>query len=171
MKKNILFAILAVIFIAGCQPKVDDKQEKQDEPIDLASVKDSISLVMDNYFEAYNSKDLETYSNLLADDGLFCGTDPGEFWNKKEIVDMVKLQFADTSFNWTLSPDNQEIRVSSNGMSAIIVSQYLVTQISPKIPIREITHIIKAENRWLISFTCYNFITENENVEKLNQAL
>ena len=171
MKTNILFAILAIIFIAGCQPKVEDNEVKQDKPVDLESVNDSISLIMDNYYKAYNSKDIETYSNLLADDGLFCGTDPGEFWNKNEVVEMVKQQFADTTFNWTFSPDKQEIKVASDGKSAIIVNQYLVPELSPKIPMREVTHIIKTENRWLISFTCYNFITENENVEKLNQAL
>ncbi|MEP6260357.1 MAG: nuclear transport factor 2 family protein [Gillisia sp.] len=103
MKTNLLFAILALIFVVGCQPKAKEKQEKevkQERAVDLESLKDSISLVMDNYYEAYNSKDLETYSNLLAEDGLFCGTDPGEFWNKKDVVDMVRQQFADTTFNW-----------------------------------------------------------------------
>ena len=47
----------------------------------------------------------------------------------------------------------------------------MVTELSPKIPMREITHLIRTENRWLINFTCYNFITENDNVEKLNKAL
>lgn len=174
MKTNFLFAILALIFVAGCQPKVEEKQEKevkQERTVDLESLKDSISLVMDNYYKAYNSKDLETYSNLLADDGFFCGTDPGEFWSKNEVVDMVKQQFADTTFNWTFSPEKQEIKLSSDGRSAIIVNQYVVTELSPKIPLREITHLIKTENRWVINFTCYNFITENDNVEKLNKAL
>lgn len=173
MKTNILFVILTLIFLAGCQPKVQDegKTVTKDKPVDLESVKDSISFVMDNYYKSYNSKDLETYSNLLADDGLFCGTDPGEFWSKNEVVDMVKQQFADTTFNWTFSPDKQEIKVSPDGKSAIIVNQYVVTELSPKIPLREITHIIKSENRWLINFTSYNFITANDNVEKLNQAL
>lgn len=168
MKTNILFVFLAIVFVVGCQPKVQDKPDK---PVDLASVKDSISLVMDNYFKAINTKDLEAYSSLLADDGLFCGTDPDEFWSKNEVVDLMKQQFADTSFNWNISPDKQEIKVSPNGMSAIIVNQYLVTQLSPKIPMREITYINKAENKWLISFTGYNFITENENVDKLNKVL
>lgn len=168
MKTNILFAILAIIFVAGCEPKVQDKPDK---PVNLASVKDSISLVMDNYFKAFNSKDLEAYSTLLADDGWFCGTDPDEFWSKNEVVDLVKQQFADTTFNWKISPNKQEIKVSSDGKSAIIVNQYLVPELSPKIPMREVTYINKTDNRWLISFTCYNFITENENVDKLNQAL
>lgn len=165
MKRDILLTILAILFVAGCQPKA------QDQPVDLASAKESISLAIDNYIKAFNSRDLETYSNLLADDGLICGTDPGEFWNKKEAVDLMKQQFADTSFNWKLVPGKQEIKVSSDGKSAIVVTQYLVTELSPKIPIREITYIIKTENRWLISFTSYNFITENENVDKLNKAL
>lgn len=168
MKTKILFAILAIIVVAGCQPK---NQDKPDKPADLESVKDSITLVMDNYYKAFNSKDLETYSTLLADDGWFCGTDPDEFWNKNEVVDLMKQQFADTSFNWKISPDKKEIKVASDGKSAIIVNQYLITEISPKIPVREITHINKTKNKWLISFTCYNFITENENVDKLNKAL
>lgn len=160
-----LFVIPAILFVAGCQPKV------QETPVDLASVKDSVSVVIDNYFKAINVKDLETYATLLADDGLICGTDPGEFWSKNEAVDLMKQQFADTSFNWKLLPDKQEIKVSSDGKSAIIVSQYVITQLSPKIPIREVTHTIKSENRWLISFTSYSFVTENENVAKLNEAL
>jgi uncharacterized protein (TIGR02246 family) len=165
MKSNMLFTFLAIIFVAGCQPK------EQDKPVDLASVKDSISLVIDNYFKAVNSKDIDAYSTLLADDGLFCGSDPGEFWSKKEVVDLMKQQFTDTSFNWKLLPNKQEIKVSSDGKSAIVVNQYLITELSPKIPMREITYITKTENRWLISFNSWNFITENENVEKLNKAL
>ncbi|HSI70324.1 MAG TPA: nuclear transport factor 2 family protein [Gillisia sp.] len=168
MKTNILITILATILVTGCQPK---EQDKTDRPVDLESVNDSISLVMDNYYKAFNSKNLETYSTLLADDGLFCGTDPGEFWNKKEVVDLMKQQFADTSFNWQITSDRQEIKVSSDGNSAIVVNQFLITEISPKIPMREITHLTNTDNRWLISFTCYNFITANENVENLNTVL
>lgn len=36
---------------------------------------------------------------------------------------------------------------------------------------REITHLVKTDNKWLISFNSWNFITENENLGKLNQAL
>lgn len=165
MKKIILCSIPVILCVAACQPKVQDK------PVDLASVKDSISLVIDNYYKAFNSKDLEAYATLLADDGLFCGTDPDEFWNKSEAVDLMKQQFADTSFTYTILPDKKEIKVSADGESAIIVNQYVLTELSPKIPIREITYITKTENRWLISFTSYSFVTENENVDKLNKAL
>ena len=168
MKTNILFAILVISVVTGCQPKL---QENPDKPVDLASVKDSVSGVMDSYFKTFNSKDLEAYSSLLADDARLCGTDPGEFWSKNEAVDLMKQQFADTSFNWKISPDKQEIKVSSDGKSAIIVNQYFVTDLSPKIPIREITYLGKTENKWLINFTCYNFITENKNVDTLNKAL
>ena len=165
MKNSILFGILATMVAAGCQPTV------QEIPVDLASVKDSISLVVGDYLKAVNSKDLDAYGALLADEGLFCGSDPGEFWSKKEVVALMKQQFADTAFNWQLTPDRQEIKVASDGKSAIIVNQYLIAELSPKIPMREISHVIKTESGWLISFNSWNFITENKNVGILNNAL
>ena len=59
MKTNLLFAILALIFVAGCQPKAEEKQDKevkQERVVDLESVKDSISLPLIGHYHLKNGK-------------------------------------------------------------------------------------------------------------------
>jgi uncharacterized protein (TIGR02246 family) len=165
MKKIYCLTLLAVMIIAGCQQKVQNK------PVDMTAVKEEITILMDKYLNAFNTKDASTITALFADDGLFCGTDPSELMDKKTLSDMMTQSFADTTMIWSYSIDKREIRVATDGSSAIVLEQFTMPGISSKIPTRLIYHVVKAGDKWMFDFISWSFIPKNEDIVKLNKAL
>jgi uncharacterized protein (TIGR02246 family) len=165
MKKIYCLILLAVLTTAGCQPKVQNK------PVDMTTVKEEITTLMDQYLKAFTSKDVNTITTLIADDGLFCGTDPSELLDKKALSDMLTQSLADTTMNWSYSVDKREIRVAADGNSAVVLEQFIMPGISPKIPTRLIYHVLKAGDKWMFDFISWSFIPKNEDILKLNKAL
>jgi ketosteroid isomerase-like protein len=165
MKKIYCLILLAVLITAGCQPKVQNK------PVDMTAVKGEITILMDKYLNAFNTKDVNTITGLVADDGLFCGTDPSELMDKKALSDMMTQSLADTSAIYSYSVDKREIRVAADGSSAIVLEQFTMPGISPKIPTRLIYHVVKAGDKWMFDFISWSFIPKNEDIVKLNKAL
>jgi uncharacterized protein (TIGR02246 family) len=165
MKKIYCLTLLAVMIIAGCQQKVQNK------PVDMTAVKEEITILMDKYLNAFNTKDASTITALFADDGLFCGTDPSELMDKKTLSDMMTQSFADTTMIWSYSIDKREIRVAADGSSAIVLEQFTMPGISSKIPTRLIYHVVKAGDKWMFDFISWSFIPKNEDIVKLNKAL
>ncbi len=165
MKKVSYFALLAVMITAGCQPKVQNK------PVDINAVKGEITTLMDKFLNAYQKKDANASLALLTEDGLFLGTDPSEFFDKKTLSDMFKQQMASDTSDYHYSVDKREIRVAADGNSALVIEQFTMRHISPKIPIRSTSHVVKVGDSWMIGFSDYAFIPKNEDIEKLNKAL
>jgi uncharacterized protein (TIGR02246 family) len=165
MKKIYCLTLLAVMITAGCQPKVQNK------PVDVTAVKEEITILMDKYMNAFNTKDVNTITALFADNGLFCGTDPSELMDKKALSDMMTQSLADTTMNWSYSIDRREIRVATDGSSAIVLEQFTMPGISPKIPTRLIYYVVKAGDKWMFDFISWSFIPKNEDIVKLNKAL
>jgi tetratricopeptide (TPR) repeat protein len=60
-------------------------------------LKVAVNALLDKYDSAFKAKDAPTLIALLAEDGLFCGTDPSEIWDKKQISEGWTQAFADTS--------------------------------------------------------------------------
>jgi uncharacterized protein (TIGR02246 family) len=165
MKKIYCLTLLAVMITAGCQPKVQNK------PVDVTAVKEEITILMDKYMNAFNTKDVNTITALFADNGFFCGTDPSELMDKKALSDMMTQSLADTSAIYSYSVDKREIRVAADGSSAIVLEQFTMPGISPKIPTRLIYHVVKAGDKWMFDFISWSFIPKNEDIVKLNKAL
>ena len=67
--------------------------------------------------------------------------------------------------------EKREIKVAGDGNSAIVVEQLYAAEISSRIPIRFVYHLIKAEEGWLIDFVSVAFIPKNEEMSILNSAL
>ncbi len=165
MKKTIYIFSIAVILITACQPKA------KIVPVDTEAAKTAISALFDKYNSAFKAKDTNTLLAALTDDVLACGTDPSEFWDKKQISDGWKQAFADTTLKITYSIDKREIRVTVDGNSALVVEQYVMSVMSPKIPFRSIYHAVKTGENWKLDFISWNFIPKNEDIAKLNKAL
>lgn len=164
--KKIMFALtMTVILLIACQPKT------KIVAVDTEAAKAAISVLFDKYNSAFKAKDINAVVALTTDDALACGTDPSEFWNKKQMLDMWTQGFADTSLKIDYSIDKREIRVTADGNSALVVEQYVMTALSTKIPIRSIYHVVKSGEIWMIDFISWNFIPLNEDIAKLNIAL
>jgi ketosteroid isomerase-like protein len=165
MKKTLFFLFIAVIAITACQPKT------KIVPVDKEAAKVAVTALLDKYDSAFKAMDANTLIPLLAEDGLFYGTDPSEVWDTKQMSDGWTQAFADTSLKFDYTIDKRDIRIAADGNSALAIDQLYVKIYSPKIPWRIIFHTIKSGENWKIDFISWNFIPKNEDIEKLNKAL
>ena len=153
------------MIITACQ------QTPKTIPVDIAGEKVAVSALFDKFNSAFNAKDAAALATLLTEDALSCGTDPSEFWNKKDITDLWEQAFTDTTLIIDYSITKQEIRVAADGNSAIVVEQYIMPFLSSKIPIRNVFNAVKTDVAWMIDFMSWNFIPKNEDIPKLNKAV
>jgi len=135
------------------------------------AVKASVAALLDKYDSAFKAKDAPAVIALLAGDGLFCGTDPSEIWDKKQISDGWTQAFADTSLMIDFTVDKREIMVATDENSAIAIEQFYFKLFSPNIMWRVIFHAVKSGEDWKLDFISWNFIPRNEDIEKINKAL
>ena len=125
---------------------------------------------MDKYQEAYNTRNVSVLSTLLADNGVYCGTAPGEIFEKQNVIDLWEEVFADTTLNLEYSRDVREISIANDGKSAMVVERISVAW-SPKIQARQTFHLVENNDGWIIDFVSWAFLIKNEDVGKLNAAL
>jgi ketosteroid isomerase-like protein len=165
--KNILYLLIAaMLIVAACQPK------SKTVPVDVAAEKDSISKNMEKMYAAYSAKDANTFLSFLTEDCLYCGTDSKEFWDKEGYSNLLNKMCSDSSYTppaFTLS--KREIRLGKSGNSAIIVDQLLVGMWTEKISLRNVTHFIKTDNKWMVDFTSMSFVPNNEDLAKIFKAV
>ena len=131
----------------------------------------AVNALLDKYDLAFKAKDAPTLIALLAEDGLFCGTDPSEIWDKKQISDGWTQAFADTSMMLDFTVDKREILIAEDRNSAIAIEQFYFKLFSPNLPWRVIFHAIKSGEDWKLDFISWNFIPKNEDIEKINKAV
>jgi ketosteroid isomerase-like protein len=161
--KSLLFPLLLIfILVAGCKsPKADTDSTKKE-----------ISNLISKNLNAMQSHDIETVAALMDDNGLYCGTDPGEFWTKKQVCSEYKKMFADTTIHFAdISSHKQEIRVSKDGKSAIVIDQWSMNGVGIKVPIRMVYHFVKEKDKWITDFSSVGLIPYNKDIPKLNKAV
>jgi hypothetical protein len=160
MKKILYSTLMAVIMITACKPKT--------EPVvfDPAAAKADLTKTLDKIYNAYNTRDAATFLSWLTDDGLYCGTDAKELWDKAAYSKNITEMLADTSFHPALTVDTREIRFSNNGTSAIVVDQFKV-EWATIIPVRNILHCIKTDSVWQCNFSSITLIPRNEDLTKI----
>lgn len=152
MKKSFMFLFIVVMVIVACQ------QTRKLVPVDIKAEEAALNKLMD-------SMDFE--SNL-TEDALICGTDPSEFWNKQQFLEQLEqTKNAAPEFK---SIGDRNIKVAPDGNSAIVVTQYIISW-SPKIPWRQVYHLVKTNDKWMIQFINIAFIPKNEDIQKLNEAI
>jgi len=146
----------------SCQTKTKD---------DMTESKDAIARVLDDHWSALKAKDADAVIALVSEDFLSCGSDPEEFWNKRDMYNTVKQMLSNSEIKIDITVDKREIKISKDGNSAIAFEQMFLTPYSTKIPVRTVYHLVKENNTWLIDFTSTGFIPRNEDIDKLNKAL
>jgi ketosteroid isomerase-like protein len=164
--KNIYYLlIVATIIIVSCQPKT------KTVPVDTTALKAEVTSVLDKWHAAYQGKDLPVLMSLFADDLLFCGPAPKEFWDKPTLYPLFERPFADTSFVISYSIVDRNIKVLKDGNSAISTEQYFLDKASKKIPLRQVCHLIKTDGTWKIDYLSVSYIPNREDMGKINMAL
>jgi ketosteroid isomerase-like protein len=163
MKKICYLMLLVVMFVAACQPKP--------KSVDTSAAKESIATFLDKFQAASIDKKLDSISKFMADDGLFCGTDPKEFFSKDSMLIIMKMVFADTSMSTKYTIDKRVIRLEKDGNSAVVIEQGINKSMSPKIPYRMVAHVVKTGDAWKFDFLSENIVALNEDLPKLIKSL
>lgn len=161
--KNLIILIMLISF--ACSQPVKP-------PMDVETSKKEVTAMLDQFHNAMANKDAPTQMSLLTEDGTFCGTDPGEVWDKKTLTDYMTKAFADTAL--VIKPyaiDKREIKIDDDGQCAFILDQFTMDVISEKIPIRFTAHAVKQNDKWMIDFSSMALIPKNEDMVKLNESL
>lgn len=165
MKKILCLMSLAALIITACQ------QKPKIAPVDQEAAKTAVAATLDKFHSSLMSKNANSLLPLLADNGLYCGTDSKEFLDKQALSDAMGIMFADTALKVNYSILKREIRIAADGNSAIAVDQFIMDFISPNIPVRWVFHIVKTGDNWIIDFSSLSLIPDNEDLGKLNDAL
>jgi|SRR5512133_312610 hypothetical protein len=165
MKKTFIFLFVVALFLCACQPKPEPKT------VNAEAEKAAVDSLFTKFHASSVDKNAQSAGALIAEDALLCGTDPSEYFNKKQLVESWEKSFADTTLNIQYTVDKRDIRLMPDGLSAVVIEQYLMPVISTKMMIRSIGHAVKNNDKWLIDFMSWNFITKNEEIAVIDKAL
>ncbi len=118
MKKVLFLSLLclAIINITLAQSKT--------KAIDYSTSKKDLTETLEKIYLAYNTRDIKSFLSLMDDDGLFCGTDSRNIWDKAAYSKLMTEMFADTSFSPNISVDKREIHFDTGRNSAMVVDQF-----------------------------------------------
>ncbi len=164
MKQIFLLGIIALFLSTGCQQAV------KTEVVDLKAAGAAITKVADAYMKAWNAEDMTKLSELVADGGQFCGTDPSEELDKAALLEMWTTAFADST-DYSYQVKQRRIRMAEDGKSAILVEHLVIGGWSSILHVRQTYQIIQAGDAWVIDFISWGFMVKNEDVDRLNKAL
>ena len=145
--------------------------QAKNKTADLKAAQTEVNGLMDRYANSLKSKNAKALSELLTEDGQFYGTDPTELFCKLALVETWTQMFADKSTDLTYALEKREIRVSPEGNSALIVEQFSLKGVTPRIPWRMVSHALKTGKSWKLDFISWNLTPRNEDIAKLNKAL
>ena len=165
-KNNLFFLVLALAFVACQQPQI----AAPPKPVDYDAAKKEITAMLDNYHGAMKNKDASEIANQFEENGLYCGTDPNELWDKEAFSDYIRKAFADPAVVINYTVERRKVRVSKDGNSAIAVEQF-IDAASPKILVRVVSHLVKDSVSWKLDFTSWALVPKNEDLLKINEAV
>ena len=131
---------------------------------------DDIESLIESYYKLSLQEDAKALGSLLADDGLFCGTDPSEYWDKKAMMEMFEDSFSGEPFDLSEMVKKRVIHLSDNGMSAMVL-EHINMPWSPNIPVRQTFHLTRNGNKWQIDYIGWSFIADNNDIARLNAAV
>ncbi|MEL1242641.1 nuclear transport factor 2 family protein [Flavobacterium sp. DGU11] len=175
MKKS--FSIIVLILLAsisGCEKKEPLKTVTETTgkatPEDMA--KKEVIALMDTFHNALKNKKGDDFKNLLDSNGLYCGTDPTEIYNRDTYAENMAEALNDPTLGTiAYTVDTREIRIDGSGTTATIMEQYKIDLFSPEIPWRLVSHAVKKDGTWIIDFLSFTLVPTNAQQEKMNKVI
>jgi|GEM_PF-1280869 hypothetical protein len=175
MKKHLLLPVIAstMFLLSSCENKTVKVSETASEQItDAETAKKEVVALMDNLHNSLKNKKPQDFKNLLDINGLYCGTDPTEIYNRENYASQMEATLSDPNLGTVAyTVDTREVRVDENGEAATILEQYKVDLFSPEIPWRLVTHAIKKDGSWKIDFMSFSLVPTNQQQDRINDAL
>jgi len=157
MKKFLLSLALAVVLFACQQPKT---------ATDPANAIKEIGNTLDSFNRAAARADFNAYFSYYTEDGIFCGTDATERWDKKQFMEWSKPYF-DKGKAWNFTAIDRHIYLDPAGDLAWF-DELLSTQM--KI-CRGSGVVVKYNNEWklkqyVLSTTVPNSLVDTVTIMK-----
>ena len=90
-------------------------------PIVQADETDPINTVLDGFHAAAADADYDRYTELMARDIVFLGTDAGERWQGRAFTDFAQPHF-ENGKGWKYLPRDRSISLSADGSVAWFLS-------------------------------------------------
>jgi ketosteroid isomerase-like protein len=146
-------------------------QKPAPAPVNTEEAKKAVNDLFDAYGKAIVAEDVNAISATLADDGLFIGTDPEEFWTKAQLIEQFTAMAKDTTASLAFTVEKRDIRLSPDGMMAIVTEHSTIPLISNRILVRGVGHANMKDGGWKIDYFSWSLIPKNSDMEKLNKAL
>jgi hypothetical protein len=162
MKKILLLLAFTVAAMTSCQ------QKTRVGPVDVEAEKTALNDLFEKFNSAIKDHDITTMASFITEDALCLGTDPSEFWDKQQFTDLWDQTDTIPEIHFM---GERTIKVAADGNSAIVVEQYTWPLFTPNIPWRNVYHLVKADDKWMILFFNCALIPRNEDLQKLNEAL
>ena len=164
MKKIYFPMLVTMILVTSCQMKT------KTGPFDAAVAKAEVTKTLDSLDMALKSKDAKTFLSFYTEDGLFCGTDPKELWNKAEFTKEITTMMTDTASFSDMTDTKREIFFDKSGNSVNVLRQFAPKWSKP-IEVRSTMHLVKMEKAWRINFSSLALVPENKDLPKLSAAV
>ncbi|MFO7853599.1 MAG: hypothetical protein ACQERS_14250 [Bacteroidota bacterium] len=161
MKNLSLLFIIIAFAITACQESA--------APVDIESEKATIKKMFAENWVFINNIEFDSVSVDLTEDVLSCGSDPSEFWNKKEIEEIWK-SFTEENIPEMELIGDRIVKVAPDGQSAIVVEQVNLSY-TPDIPWRTVYYLLKTNGKWMISFMSTALIPRNEDLEAISKSV
>ncbi len=122
MKKIQLLLILAIFSSCEFSTKTTKtitpgEAETSRTPVNTEEARLKIEEVMEHWHKAAAVAQYEPYFELMAQDGVFIGTDATENWQNQEFRDFAKPYF-DKGKAWSFTTLERNIYLSDNGQTA-----------------------------------------------------
>jgi len=159
--KKLFFLIFFGILITTCKNDV----------VPAESPKKKVNAFLEKYHKAFNTKDIATIETMLADDGLYCGTNSKQLLVKDSLLSMIKRLFADTTFNPNYKVDKREIKITPDGKAAVVMEHFTIYAFSQRIPMRFVSHIHIHKKEWKFDFGNYSYVPNSAGFVRIDKAL
>lgn len=150
--KKIIILVTSVILMGCSSAKIVDK----------SIAKKEINTVLDYWHKAAAEANFNNYFDVIAEDGIFIGTDATENWNKTQFIAFSKPYF-DKGRAWNFKALERNIYFSEDS-NIIWFDELLKTQM--KI-CRGSGVMIKTKKGWKIKHYVLSMTVPNENVDEI----
>jgi ketosteroid isomerase-like protein len=116
MKKFALLLLLASVSACTFSSKTTTIETAEEKPSQEILEK-KITATLENWHAAAANANFEDYFTLMADDGVFIGTDASENWQNTAFREFSKPYF-DKGKAWNFTTLERNIYISKNGQTA-----------------------------------------------------
>lgn len=156
--KNVLLVLLLAPVLFACKPSTS--------PSDNTTPSREISQMLDSLNRAAARADFNAYFSYYTEDGIFCGTDATERWDKKQFMEWSKT-FFDKGKAWDFTAIDRHIYFDPSGKTAWF-DELLSTQMNI---CRGSGVVVKENNGWklkqyILSTTVPNSLVDTVTIMK-----